>query len=220
MAVYIRNMDTGATRALTAPFTGAQAKLAWSPDGKKIAFEPALDSEAGSQALYVADVASGEFNQVFGPQNAKGASYEIAFEPGAPSWGPDSNTIALAVQQSYSTRFREGESRILTVNATTGETHHVRPVRLRDDHQPRRGRRSGVVARWQVHGLRARRRAVGPAGDKATGAPAGPARQITREVADQLSWSGDSQHLLYDSAGTLRMVSVDGGEPTTVRVRL
>jgi Tol biopolymer transport system component len=105
MAVYIRNMDTGATRRLTAPFTGAQAKLAWSPDGTKIAFESALDSEAGSQVLYVADVASGQFRQIFGPQNAKGADYEIAFEPGAPSWGPDSNTIALAVQQSYSTRF-------------------------------------------------------------------------------------------------------------------
>ena len=111
MAIYIRNMDTGATRRLTAPFTGAQAKLAWSPDGQKIAFESALDSEAGSQALYVADVASGQFHQIFGPDNAKGADYEIAFEPGAPSWGPDSNTIALAVQQSYSTRFREGESR-------------------------------------------------------------------------------------------------------------
>ena len=94
MAIYVRSMDTGATRRLTAPFTGAQAKLAWSPDGKKIAFESALDSEAGSQALYVADVASGQFHQVFGPQNATGADYEIAFEPGAPSWGPDSNTIA------------------------------------------------------------------------------------------------------------------------------
>ena len=123
MAIYIRNVDTGSTRRLTAPFTGAQAKLAWSPDGQKIAFESALDNEAGSQALYVADVASGQFKQIFGPGNAKGAQYEIAFEPGAPSWGPDSNTIALAVQQSYTTRFREGESEIATVNATTGEIH-------------------------------------------------------------------------------------------------
>src|SRR5262249_33518992 len=65
--IYIRSMDTGSTRRLTAPFTGAQAKLAWSTDGKKIAFESALDNEAGSQALYVADVASGQFRQIFGP---------------------------------------------------------------------------------------------------------------------------------------------------------
>ena len=54
----------------------------------------------------------------------------------------------------------------------------------------------------------------------ATGAPAGPPRQLTSEVADQLSWSGDSQHILYDSAGTLRMVSVAGGQPATIPVRL
>ncbi len=164
MAIYIRNIDTGATRRLTAPFTGAQAKLAWSPNGQKIAFETALDSEAGSQALYVADVASGQFHEVFGPDNAKGADYEIAFEPGAPSWGPDSNTIALAVQQSYSTRFREGRA------DPHGQRHHgghasIHPLSLRDDHQSGGRRRPGVVAGRQVHGLRARRRPVGPARD-------------------------------------------------------
>ena len=50
------------------------------------------------------------------------------------------------------------------------------------------------------------------------GEPTGPARQITNEVADQLSWSGDSQHILYDSAGTMRMVSIDGGAPITVPI--
>ena len=219
MAIYIRNMDTGATRRLTAPFTGAQAKLAWSPDGQKIAFESALDSEAGSQALYVADVASGQFHQIFGPQNAKGAAYEIAFEPGAPSWGPDSNTIALAVQQSYSTRFREGVSEILTVNATTGETHQYDPY----PYETITNRVEGDGPVWSPDG-----KYMAYVLDDVlwilpvtpTGAPAGPPRQLTNEVADQLSWSGDSRHILYDSAGTLRMVSVDGGQPTTVPVRL
>ena len=219
MAIFIRNLETGATRRLTAPFTGAQAKLAWSPDGKKIAFESALDSEAGSQALYVADVASGQFRQIFGPQNAKGAAYEIAFEPGAPSWGPDSNTIALAVQQSYSTRFREGTSEILTVDATTGATHQYDPY----PYETLTNRVEGDGPVWSPDGKYMayvlddvlRTLPVAP-----SGAPAGPPRQLTNEVADQLSWSGDSQHILYDSAGTLRMVSVSGGQPTTVPVRL
>jgi Tol biopolymer transport system component len=219
MAIYIRNMQTGATRRLTAPFTGAQAKLAWSPDGKKIAFESALDSEAGSQALYVADVGSGQFHQIFGPQNATGASYEIAFEPGSPSWGPDSNTIALAVQQSYSTRFREGVSEILTVDATTGDTHEYDPYPY--ETITNRVESDGPV--WSPDG-----KYMAYVLDDVlwilpvtpTGAPAGPARQLTNDVADQLSWSGDSQHILYDSAGTLRMVSVHGGQPTTVPVRL
>ena len=62
------------TRRLTAPFTGAQVKAAWSPDGKKIAFVSALDTEAGSQAMYVADVATGKFHRSSGPTNAKGAA--------------------------------------------------------------------------------------------------------------------------------------------------
>ncbi len=219
MAIYIRNIDTGATRRLTAPFTGAQAKLAWSPDGRKIAFESALDSEAGSQALYVAHVRGGQFRQIFGPDNAKGAEYEIAFEPGAPSWGPDSNTIALAVQQSYSTRFREGESEILTVNATSGETHEYNPY----PYETITNRVEGDGPVWSPDG-----KYMAYVLDDvlwvlpvtSAGAPAGPARQLTNEVADQLSWSGNSQHILYDSAGTLRMVSVNGGAPTTVPVHL
>jgi Tol biopolymer transport system component len=223
MAIYIRNLDTGATRRLTAPFTGAQAKLAWSPDGKKIAFESALDNEGGSQALYVADVASGQFRQIFGPNNAKGADYEIAFEPGAPSWGPDSNTIALAVQQSYSTRFREGESEILTINATTGETHEYLPGGTQSPYQTITNRVEGDGPVWSPDGkymAYVMDDVLWALPVTATGAPAGPPQQLTTEVADQLSWSGDSQHLLYDSAGTLRMVSVNGGAPTTVPVRL
>ena len=221
MAIFIRNMDTGATRRLTAPFTGAQAKLAWSPDGKKIAFESALDSEAGSQAMYVADVSTGNFKQIFSPtQDAKGAQYEIAFEPGAPTWSPDSNTIALAVQQSYSTRFREGESEILTVDASSGATHMYNPY----PYQTITNRVEGDGPVWSPDGKYMAYVLDDvlwtlPV-DRNTGAPAGPARQLTNEVADQLSWSGDSQHILYDSAGTLRLVSVHGGQPTTVPVHL
>jgi Tol biopolymer transport system component len=219
MAIYIRNMATGGTRRLTAPFTGAQAKLAWSPDGKKIAFESALDNEAGSQALYVADVATGSFNQVFGPGNAKGAQYEIAFEPGAPTWGPDSNTIALAVQQSYSTRFREGVSEILTVNATTGATNEYDPY----PYETITNRVEGDGPVWSPDGhymAYVLDDVLWILPVKPSGEPDGPPRQLTNEVADQLSWSGDSRHILYDSAGTLRMVAVDGGQPTTVPVSL
>jgi Tol biopolymer transport system component len=219
MAIYIRNMRTGNTRKLTASFTGAQAKLAWSPNGKYIAFESALDSEAGNQGLYVADVQSGIFNQIFGPANETGAQYEIAFEPGTPTWGPDSNTIALAVQQSYSTRFREGESEILTVNATTGATQMYDPY----PYETITNRVDGDGPVWSPNGKYMAYvlddvlwiLPVTPAG-----APAGPPRQLTTEVADPLSWSGDSQRILYDSAGTLRMVSVHGGQPWTVPVRL
>jgi Tol biopolymer transport system component len=219
MAIYVRNMDTGQIRKLTGPFTGAQAKLAWSPDGKQIAFESALDSEAGTQGLYVADVATGQFRQIFGPQNATGANYEIDFEPGSPTWGPDSSTIALAVQQSYSTRFREGVSEILTVNATTGATQMYDPY----PYETITNRVDGDGPVWSPDG-----KYMAYVLDDVlwvlpvtpTGAPAGSPRQLTDEVADQLSWSGNSQHILYDSAGTLRLISVHGGQPATVPVGL
>ena len=132
------------------------------------------------------------------PQNAKGADYEIAFEPGAPSWGPDSNTIALAVQQSYSTRFREGASEILTVNATTGETHEYDPYPTRRSPTAWKATaRCGPDGKYMAYVLDD---VLWILPVTPTGAPAGPPRQLTNEVADQLSWSGDSQHLLYDSA--------------------
>jgi cytosine/adenosine deaminase-related metal-dependent hydrolase len=55
---------------------------------------------------------------------------------------------------------------------------------------------------------------------EAGGRFAGPPRQITREVTDAPSWSGDSTRLLYLHNGLLRVVSADGGRPQTVPMRL
>ena len=222
MAIYIRDLHTGKTRKLTAPFGAAQARMAWSPDGKKIAFETALDAEAGAQELYVADVATGAATDVWGTKNATGVNYSVNFEPGRPTWGPDSTTLALAVQQSYSNRFREGVSKILTLNVATGATN-VYDADPADPYQTITTRTEGNGPVWSPDGkwmayVMDNVPWVVPV--SATGAPTGPPRQLSQEVADQLSWSGDSRHLLYDSAGTLRLVPVDGGAPTTVPVRL
>ncbi len=223
MAIFIRNMQTGATRKLTPPFTGPEVQSAWSPDGKKIAFMDTLDLEAGAREMYVADVATGQFQKVWGTANSAGLTINSDFEPGRPTWGPDSNTIALAVLQQYSNRFREGVSKIATVNATTGATNEyfadpAKPYetisnRVEDD---------GPV--WSPNGkfmayVMDNVLQVVPV-DPATGAPTGAARTLTVEAADQLSWSGDSQHILYDSGGTLRLISINGGAPKTVPVDL
>ncbi|MFL5864218.1 MAG: amidohydrolase family protein [Solirubrobacteraceae bacterium] len=223
MAVYIRDMQTGQTRKLTSTFAGAQVNSAWSPDGKQIAFMTTLDAEAGAREMYVADVASGQFRKVWGTQNSTGININADFEPGRPTWGPDSNTIALAVLQQYSNRFREGVSKIQTVNATTGATN----LYLADPAKPyetitNRVQDDGPV--WSPDGkymayVMDSVLWVEPV-NPATGATTGAARRLTLEPADQLSWSGDSQQILYDSAGTLRMVSIHGGAPTTIPVNL
>ncbi|MBV8576482.1 MAG: PD40 domain-containing protein, partial [Acetobacteraceae bacterium] len=223
MAIFIRNMATGATRKLTGPFEGPEVQSAWSPDGKKIAFMDTLDLEAGAREMYVADVATGQFQKVWGAANSVGLTINSDFEPGRPTWGPDSNTIALAVLQQYSNRFREGVSKIGTVNATTRATNEyfadpAKPYetisnRVEDD-GPVWSPNGKFMAYVMDNVLK-----VVPV-DPATGAPTGPARQLTVEAADQLSWSGDSQHILYDSGGTLRLISINGGAPKTVPVKL
>ena len=223
MAIFIRNLKTGQTRKLTPPFTGPEVQLAWSPDGKRIAFMDTLDLEAGAREMYVANVATGQFRKVWGTENATGININADFEPGRPTWGPDSNTIALVTLQQYSNRFREGVSKIETVNATTGATN----LYLADPAKPyetltNRVEDDGPVwspnGKWMAYVMDSVLQIV-PV-DPATGAPTGPARALTLEPADQLSWSGDSQHILYDSAGTLRLISINGGAPKTVPVKL
>ena len=127
------------------------------------------------------------------------------------------------MQQSYTTRFREGESEILTVNATTGETHEYGAGGDLQPYETITNRVEGDGPVWSPDGkymAYVLDDVVWVLPVTPTGAPAGPPRQLTSEVADQLSWSGDSQHILYDSAGTLRMVSVAGGQPATIPVRL
>ena len=223
MAIFIRDMKTGATRKLTQTFTGPEVQSAWSPDGKKIAFMDTLDLEAGAREMYVADVATGQFTKVWGAANSTGLTINSDFEPGRPTWGRDSNTIALAMLQQYSNRFREGVSKIGTVNATTGATNEyfANPANVYETIS-NRVEDDGPV--WSPNGkfmayVMDNVLKVVPV-DPATGAPTGAARQLTEEAADQLSWSGDSQHILYDSGGTLRLISINGGAPTTVPVKL
>jgi len=223
MAILIRDMKTGATRKLTQTFTGPEVQSAWSPDGKKIAFMDTLDLEAGAREMYVADVATGQFTKVWGAANSTGLTINSDFEPGRPTWGRDSNTIALAMLQQYSNRFREGVSKIGTVNATAGTTHEyfANPANVYETIS-NRVEDDGPV--WSPNGkfmayVMDNVLKVVPV-DPATGAPTGAARQLTTEAADQLSWSGDSQHILYDSGGTLRLISINGGAPTTVPVKL
>jgi roadblock/LC7 domain-containing protein len=209
-AIYIRDMKTGNTRKLTADFTGAEAEAAWSPDGSKIAFQSAVDNESAANT-YVADVSSGSFKQVLGTQ----------FEPGRPTWGPDSNTVAMAAVRPYSNRFREGTSEILTVNASTGATTWFNPYNDPFETINNRLEEDGPV--WSPDGKNMAYVLddvlwVQPV--NADGSPAGSARQITSEPADQVSWSGDSRHILYDSAGRLRLTTIDGGAPVAVQVPL
>jgi Tol biopolymer transport system component len=200
--IWLRDLRTGTDRQLTNLPGAAAVSGTWSPDGARIAF---LDQTG---ALHTVEVATGAVRQVFA----------ATFEPGRPTFSADGSVIALAAIKPYSARFREGLSEILLVNRTTGAARYVQPlpdrsIQTRGDDgpvwSPDGGRMAFVVGSvlWVVD--------VHPDGTFAS-AP----RQVTTEVTDAPSWSGDSRQLLYLNNGRLRLVSVDGGPPRTVPVGL
>ncbi|HEY8341193.1 MAG TPA: amidohydrolase family protein [Egibacteraceae bacterium] len=208
MAIYIRDMATGEERKLTGDFPLAQVRGAWSPDGRTIAFVSSTNGR-GDASIHLADVETGEIRQLLEP----------LFEPGRPTWGPNSDVVALAVWEPYSNRFREGQSLILTVDVDSGERtlHNPYPFSTISNRKGDLGPVWSPDGRWMAYVLEDQLYVL-PVDERGT--PTGEQRRLTDEVADMISWSGDSSTLLYLSNGTLRTVPVTGGEPTTVPLHL
>lgn len=193
--LWQRDLATGTERRLSG-LPGAQLAPRVSPDGTRIAYS---DQDG---VTWVLDLATGTPTQITPP----------LFMPGRPTWSPDGGTVALAAVKPYSRRFREGTSQILTVDLATGTLTYTEPmphasIATRGDDGPvwsPDGRYLAFVAEscaWVV-----------PAGG-------GPARQVTREVTDSLSWLG-SDRLLYLHNGALRSVALSGGNPREIPVSL
>ncbi|MFI1994040.1 amidohydrolase family protein [Actinoplanes sp. NPDC020271] len=200
--IWLRELATGVDRQLTVLPNAAAVSGSWSADSSRLAF---LDQTG---ALYTVEVASGAVRKLFA----------ATFEPGRPSWSADGRTIALAAIVPYSARYREGLSKILLVDTETGTGRYVDPLPSRslqtrgDDGpvwSPDGTRMAFVVASvlWVVR-------------VDADGTFAGTPRQLTDEVTDAPSWSGDSSALLYLNNGRLRLVPARGGAARDVPMQL
>ncbi len=200
--IWLRDLATGLDRQLTDLPGAAAVSGSWAPDGARLAF---LDQTG---ALWTAEVPSGELRRV----------YPATFEPGRPTWSADGRTIALAAVVPFSARYREGLSKIRLVDVASGTGRYVDPlpgrsIQTRGDDGPvwsPDGTRMAFVVASVLY--------VAPV--RPDGTITGPPRQITREVTDAPSWSGDSATLLYLNNGTLRLVAAAGGPPRTVKTSL
>ena len=202
--LWIRNMETGEERQLTDGVGGAVAPV-WSPDGSRVVF---MSQQGLSTALHIVDVATGDVRLL----------RDDLFLPGRPTWSPDGSTLAMSALHRYSTRFREGRNEILLVSLDGEPDRRVTPM-------PHRGigTRGGDGPVWSPDG---RRMAFATDGMLWTvpvtphGELAGPPRQLSNELAGDISWTGDSKSILYQATGGLRRVHLEDGRVERIPVDL
>jgi Tol biopolymer transport system component/imidazolonepropionase-like amidohydrolase len=206
LALWVRDLRTGTDRRLTRTAHSAMG-ASWSPDGARIAFLE-VDGVWRRANVSVVEVATGAVTTVYGS----------SFGPGSPTWSADGKRVVIAALMPYSARFREGTNQILSIPATGGAPTWFTPVQhLSIDS------RAGAGPAWSPDG---KKMAVIYEGMlslvpvAADGAPMGPPRRITNEMAHAPSWSADSRTILYQSMDRLRMVDVETGAVRDVPVAL
>ena len=208
MNLWVKNPSTQETRRLT-DSTAAVGFPVWSPDGEQIAFYTRDARNVwGRGQLHIINVASGKITPLEGTY----------FVPSKPTWSPDGNTLALMVLQPYSTRYREGISRILLLSLTDSTQRYVSPEVGRT---PAMRNANGPV--WSPDGQRIAYVQDGVLWQlpvDATGNPTGEPVQLTDELATSPSWTADSQQLVYLATDQLKKLSLATGETTELPVDL
>lgn len=199
MALWVRDLETGTETRLTTLDKDVMYP-AWSPDGSRIAF---LLNDAntvwGNSALNILDVNSRSIKQV----------HPLMFVPGKPSWSADGKRIVLSALEHSSLRFREGISRMLLISLDSGTEKFISPT---PDRTLATREKNGPV--WSPDGTRMAYVedgvlwvvAVSPAGEF-IGSP----KQITTELADVPTWTGDSKSIVFISVDKLKKVQLADG---------
>jgi Tol biopolymer transport system component/imidazolonepropionase-like amidohydrolase len=196
MNIWVRDVQSGAERQVTR-LSVAATLPAWSPDAARIAF---VDADG---QLQVVDVTSGAVRKIHDRLN----------EPGRPSWSPDGSAVVVSSLKVYSTRFREGTNQVLRVPIDGSGDRWFDPaphksIGMREDYGPvwspdgtqMAAIVDGLLTAWPV---------------ARDGAPLGPPRPLSTELAGSPTWTGDSRQILYQTDTGMKIVDV--GARRTVR---
>jgi Tol biopolymer transport system component len=211
LEIWIRDMQTGQMRQLTNIPT-QPTSLQYSPDGKRIAFVN-VDGMWRTASIAVADVATGQVSVI----------HKSIFAPGTPTWSPDGKRIAVAMVAPYNHKYREGTNQVLTMSST-GTPDNSDDKWFAPEPNMSIDSRGWNGPKWSPDGTHMiavyeGELAIFPVSPE-TGAPQGPPRHITSEIAYAPSWAGDSRHVLYQSDDKLRILDTETGAVRTVPLDL
>jgi len=199
MDLCLLDLRTGDRRIIASP--GESVTLPdFSPDGRKVAFLVANSANWHDRYLEILELETGQTRRWSEP----------LFHPSRPSWSADSQFLALSSLEQSSPRFRRGLNEILLVKAADFSSRFLDPVPGRS-----LGMRGADGPEWSPDG---RRLAFILDGEiwtlpvtKAAEAGGSPLR-IAGGTADSISWTSDSNTMVFLHDGDLQQVDTRTGE--------
>ncbi|MDW7695978.1 amidohydrolase family protein [Flammeovirgaceae bacterium SG7u.111] len=182
---------------------------AWSPDGKFIAFFSRDTRNVwGYGEIQLLELATGNITSL----------KNTYFVPSRLSWSPDSKIMAAMVLQPYSSRYREGLSKIMLI---TKENKVLGQISPKEGRTPAMRNVNGPV--WSPDGKYFAYIQDGNLWQlpiDTEGQPTGNPIQLTEELASSPTWTGDSKKILYLATDQLKILNIESKEAEEVPLNL